>query len=88
MPWSLEWRRLSPRLTRPNTCEKCGAGFACELSVAGCWCGTIELTDAARAEIRATYKHCLCPACLRQYAAGAERSAGPPALSDKEFSNS
>ena len=87
MPWSLEWRGLMPVVKRPAVCEACGEPFACELSASGCWCSAIELSDAKRAEIRAKYTHCLCPTCLRQYAAGDERSAGPPALSDKEFSN-
>jgi hypothetical protein len=50
-------------------CEACGEPFACELSLSGCWCRTIALTDAARAQIRAQFKNCLCPACLKAYEA-------------------
>jgi hypothetical protein len=49
------------------TCEVCGEPFACELSVSGCWCSRIQLAEAARAEMRAKYKNCLCPACLKRY---------------------
>ncbi len=68
MPWSLEWHGLLPTIKRSAACEACGKPFACELSAAGCWCRDVELTDAARAEIRAKYQHCLCPSCLRRYA--------------------
>jgi hypothetical protein len=37
------------------------------LSLAGCWCSKVALTDAARAEMQAKYKGCLCSACLKQY---------------------
>jgi Cysteine-rich CWC len=65
---AVHWGRSGPIVERPGTCESCGQPFACELSLAGCWCSKIELTDAARAEMRSKYKNCLCPACLKQYA--------------------
>ena len=75
MPWSLEWRGLMPVVRKSSACEACGEPFACELSATGCWCSDVKLTDATRAEIRAKYKHCLCPSCLRGYADREARAA-------------
>ena len=66
MKWSLDWRS-GPTVQRPVTCESCGQKFACELSLSGCWCSKVDISEATRAELRAKYKACLCPACLRQY---------------------
>ena len=67
MTFTLAWTRSGPTIKRPGTCESCGQPFACELSLAGCWCSKVALTDAARAEMRTKYKGCLCLACLKQY---------------------
>ena len=64
---ALTWSRSGPTVKRPGTCESCGQPFACELSLAGCWCSKVALTDAARAELRAKYSNCLCRRCLNQY---------------------
>jgi len=64
---ALTWSRSGPTLERRGNCESCGQPFACELSLAGCWCSKAEITDGARAEMRAKYKDCLCPGCLKQY---------------------
>ena len=60
---------------RERSCEACGAEFACTLSLNGCWCGDVKLTDAARAAMRKKYSDCLCPACLAAVTAGAAREA-------------
>ena len=75
MPFELAWGRSGPMVKRANTCEACGGAFACEISVTGCWCSAVNLSDEARAELRANYKNCLCPSCLRQrsYTAPAAR---------------
>jgi len=52
-----------------SVCEACEASFACGASQANCWCGDVELDESARAELRALYRRCLCPACLKIYAA-------------------
>lgn len=65
---SMGWGPSGPVVKKPGTCESCGQPFACELSLSGCWCSKVRLTDAARAEIRSKYVGCLCPACLKQYA--------------------
>jgi Cysteine-rich CWC len=59
-----------------SACESCGEEFACGASLAGCWCSEVKLDDAARAELRARFRRCLCRACLEGYAArGAEEGA-------------
>ena len=67
MPVTMKWGSAGPVITKPGICESCGEPFGCELSLAGCWCSAVRLTEAARAEIRAKYRGCLCPACLKQY---------------------
>ena len=47
--------------------------FQCGVSLAGCWCSEIDLSDEARAEMRARYRGCLCLQCL-------ERLSEPPAV--------
>ena len=69
MPFGLKWTAAGPAVTKPNTCEACGQSFDCELAVGGCWCSKIQLSAAAREQLRATYTGCLCPACLRRHAA-------------------
>jgi hypothetical protein len=64
---SLGWGSSGPVIKKPGTCESCGQPFACELSLSGCWCSAVTLTEAARADIRAKYGGCLCRACLKQY---------------------
>ncbi len=50
-------------------CGGCGASFECG-GLWGCWCGRVDLNDAARRELRERYADCLCPTCLERYAAG------------------
>ena len=53
----------------PNTtCAACGERFACGMSLRGCWCAEVKLTDAIRAELKRRYTGCLCRACLEQAA--------------------
>ena len=63
----LSWNRSGPVVKRPATCESCGQPFSCELSLAGCWCSEVKLTDAARARLRAEYRGCLCRGCLHEH---------------------
>ena len=55
MAFTLAWSRSGPTIKRPGTCESCGQPFACELSLAGCWCSKVDLTDGARVEMRTKY---------------------------------
>jgi hypothetical protein len=61
------WNGSGPIIKRPVTCESCGQAFACELSLSGCWCSKVTLTDAARVQLRAKYSNCVCPTCLKEY---------------------
>jgi hypothetical protein len=49
-------------------CEACGGEFTCGAMLAGCWCSEVKLSDALLAELRERYQHCLCRACLEQFA--------------------
>jgi hypothetical protein len=49
---------------RDLKCEACGKDFVCGASLKGCWCSEIKLDDEARAELRSSYKDCLCRECL------------------------
>jgi hypothetical protein len=61
---------VSPSSREPETCEACGAAFACGAARAGCWCVKVELSEETRAGLRARYQRCLCRACLERIAAG------------------
>jgi hypothetical protein len=78
MSFVVEWGRSGPTLKRSQTCEACGQPFACEISLTGCWCSGVRLSDEVRARIRARYNTCLCRTCLEalQTAAGEPADAG------------
>jgi hypothetical protein len=59
-----------PQFHKPSTCEACGETFSCGAARGGCWCEEIELSEAARAELRAAYQGCLCRVCLENFAKG------------------
>jgi hypothetical protein len=48
-------------------CEACGQTFTCGAALGSCWCSEVELSDSARAELRARYEKCLCRACLEKH---------------------
>ena len=52
----------------PRQCEACEQPFVCGASLKGCWCWAVKLSDAARQQMRAQYKECLCPDCLQRFA--------------------
>jgi len=54
-----------------ETCEACGEKFLCGAALEGCWCSDVKLSEAARAELKARYKGCLCRTCLEKFAAEA-----------------
>ena len=67
-----ELRKLAglvlPVLREPSVCEACGSEFSCGASLKGCWCSEIKLSDETRAELKASYRGCLCRECLERLA--------------------
>ncbi|NNE66903.1 MAG: cysteine-rich CWC family protein [Pyrinomonadaceae bacterium] len=60
---------VSNKYKDPQICESCGAEFGCGVSLTGCWCMKVKLTDEQRADLKSKYKKCLCPECLEKVAA-------------------
>jgi hypothetical protein len=60
---------FSPRFRPASTCEACGGAFTCGATLAGCWCQEVAVPDATRARLGASYRRCLCRACLEREAA-------------------
>jgi len=53
---------------RATLCPRCGGAFACGVGAdpsTPCFCASVELGDARRAELAARWSDCLCEACLR-----------------------
>jgi hypothetical protein len=53
---------------REEICEACRQKFTCGVNWRGCWCAEVQLSDAARAELKRKYASCLCRACLEKVA--------------------
>ena len=53
---------------RVSKCEACGKEFSCGASLKGCWCSEINLSDEARANLKSSYRDCLCRECLEKTA--------------------
>ncbi|HEU0317084.1 MAG TPA: cysteine-rich CWC family protein [Solirubrobacteraceae bacterium] len=67
----------APRISgRPAACERCGGAFCCGVAEDQCWCQAPELPASTRRALATTYRACLCPACLGELAAPAERTGG------------
>jgi hypothetical protein len=49
---------------RERVCEACGSEFICGVSLKGCWCSEIKLSDETRSKLRSQYSDCLCRQCL------------------------
>ncbi len=49
-------------------CESCGATFSC--GGTGCWCSGVQVNSTILAQLRATYRDCLCEECLTRLAVG------------------
>jgi len=67
MPWSLHIGPSGPVVRKKQTCPSCGRPFACELSLGGCWCSDMKLTDATRARLREEFSDCVCRECLTRH---------------------
>jgi hypothetical protein len=65
---------MTPDITRPKTCPRCGAGFGCSTSGA-CWCAEepyrMPMPKAGASKDEGIgYDDCLCRTCLREVAEG------------------
>jgi hypothetical protein len=64
----------TPRMESANgqrqlLCESCGASFGCcPAPNAGCWCASVNIPDAARADLKSKFGDCICPECLAKFA--------------------
>jgi hypothetical protein len=54
---------------RDLKCEACGKDFVCGVSLKGCWCSEIPLSEEVRKEMRSQFKDCLCRECLEKRSA-------------------
>jgi hypothetical protein len=59
---------LSPKWREQEVCEACGQPFTCGVSLAGCWCAEVKVSEEVRAELKKKYTHCLCRTCLERAA--------------------
>jgi Cysteine-rich CWC len=64
-----EFDALSPALRAASTCAACGGPLACGAGTGECWCQSVTVPDAVRADLSARYESCLCRACLEREAA-------------------
>jgi hypothetical protein len=51
------------------TCESCHEEFSCGVSLTGCWCNEIKLSEQTRTALREQFTDCLCRTCLERLAA-------------------
>jgi hypothetical protein len=60
---------ISPKHREASVCESCGEGFVCGVSLKGCWCVEVELSEKARQNLKTKFRNCLCRNCLEKYTA-------------------
>lgn len=68
----MDWRKILKLkglvlLRKSQNCESCGEKFACEISLNGCWCSQIKVSQETRDFLRNNYKFCLCQTCLEKF---------------------
>jgi len=57
----------TPPPTTPDTCPRCGGGFACGANAGHCDCFGIRLGEPLRVQLARDYPgQCLCLRCLRE----------------------
>lgn len=61
---------VSPEYKEPSVCEACGEEFICGISIRGCWCTEVKVSEEVRRELKDKYTKCLCRKCLEDAAAG------------------
>ena len=59
---------------KKKVCEACGGSFDCFTPRGPCWCEDVKRSSERLAELRAQYRECLCPACLKDAAAKEQSS--------------
>jgi len=59
-------------LVEPEICPRCGTSFTCSKS-GKCWCFSVYVPENVRDELDKKYATCLCPACLHEVVAMAEK---------------
>ncbi|MCF8229516.1 MAG: cysteine-rich CWC family protein [Bacteroidales bacterium] len=52
---------------RIKICSKCGKSFECSHSKE-CWCNEYQISEKNLKLLRETFRDCLCPDCLLEYA--------------------
>jgi hypothetical protein len=45
-------------------CESCGEEFSCGVNIGECWCFAVEVKAETLAELKKSFKSCLCQDCL------------------------
>jgi len=60
---------FSPEYKDSSVCESCGDEFTCGVSIRGCWCTEISVSEDVRRELKKQFKKCLCRNCLVNTAA-------------------
>ncbi len=50
-------------------CAKCFVEFECTNEQRGCWCEGLQIAPENLQKLRENYDNCLCPQCLKEYAA-------------------
>ncbi|MBA3763605.1 MAG: cysteine-rich CWC family protein [Chthoniobacterales bacterium] len=45
------------------------------MTLAGCWCSEVKLSERLRSTLRARYQSCLCRSCLEKFAEADEEEA-------------
>jgi hypothetical protein len=58
-----------PEYKEASVCEACGDEFVCGVSIRGCWCTEVSVSDDVRRELKSKYQKCLCRKCLENAAA-------------------
>ena len=69
LEWSGLRRMLQSRQGKAEVCGACGKSFLCGVTLAGCWCAEVKLSEEQRTELKAKYQGCVCRECLEAVAA-------------------
>jgi hypothetical protein len=56
-------------MSSSKACSKCITVFECKADETGCWCEAFTISTDNLRELKTSFADCLCPACLKEYAA-------------------